>query len=276
MAEKTDSVENIIDYGIDIKNRRIYFGSLKSDEEDATGSSFDWCSVERTVRAIHIMETEAPNKPIELHMSSFGGDAYALLRLHDIIQSCSCQIKFFGSGPIMSAATWIMACCDERYLYPNTRILIHDSPAGVTSEMSAKLTDLYIECNEEKTVQDILNKVYADNSRMPVEFWNEIVKRDLYLSAEEAIMLGLADEIIKPKKRGNLRRQRIAHLNKKPDTNELNILLGKLSARVSSEKSLKIELHVPKERFDQHVVIDQTLPENSEVAQDSLKPAADK
>lgn len=259
-------LEDLVMYGIDLKNRRIYFGNLEDEPDSST--SFTKTSVEIAVRALHKMASDAPNKPIEIHMCSGGGDPHAMLRLHDEILTCSSQIKFYGGGVIASAATWIMACCDERYLYPNTRILIHDSPAGMSMEMSSKLTDMYIECQEEKVLQDSLNKIYADNSRMPIEFWSEIVKRDLCISAEEAIMLGLADKIIEPKKRGNLRRQRIAHLNKKPDSAELKTLLNKFSERVFSGKSLKIELHVPKERFDQHVVVEQMQSEVVDVVQD--------
>lgn len=260
VAEKTEIVDNILDHGVDLKNRRIYFGSLAS--EDGDGSDFTWRSVERAVRAIHIMETEAPKKPIEFHMSSPGGDPYALLRLYDAIQSCSCQIKFFGSGEICSAATWIMACCDERYLTPNTCILIHDSGSYETGEVPAKLTDAYIAMDQERRLQDRLNKIYADNSRMPLEFWTEIVKRDVWLTAEEAIMLGLADKIVEFKKRGNLRKARIHALKQEPDKKEMQKLLKNISNRSYVNKLHKMELNNHDEQFDDDIAINETIDEN--------------
>lgn len=262
MADKTDTLENILDYGIDLKNRRIWFGALP-EAYDEGGAEFTWRSVERAIRAIQIMEIEAPRKPIELHMSSPGGDPYALLRLYDTIQASPCQIKFYGSGEIASAATWIMAGCDERYLSPNTYVLVHDSSGFGSTESPAKLTDAYIHMDQEKRMQDKLNQIYADNSRMPLEFWEEMVKRDVWLTAEETIMLGLADKIVQEQKRGNLRRMRISLLCKEPDRKELNKLLKNMAQRTYAHKVSKMELHVPREFFDKNVTVDPTESSSS-------------
>jgi ATP-dependent Clp protease protease subunit len=261
MAITDNNVTQILDYDVDFKRRRIYFGALV-EAHDENGSDFSWRSVERAIRHIHIMEAEASAKPIELHMSSPGGDPYALLRLYDVIQSCSCQIKFFGGGEIASAATWIMAGCDERHLYPNTRILIHDSGWG-EANVPEKLTDRYIHTDEEKALQNKLNHIYADNSIMPAEFWDEMVKRDLWISAEEAIMLGLADKIIQPRKRGSLRKNRIASMKAERDKKDMSKLLRLLKDRIYMDKLSRLELHIPEEKFDKALIVDNTPVEDT-------------
>lgn len=256
MAIDATLLEQIIDEGLDVKNRRIYFGALP-EGLDEFGSDFAWRSVERAIRQIHVLENDAPHKPIELHMSSPGGDAYEMLRLIDVIEHSPCQFKFFGSGKIMSAATWVMAICDERYLYRNARILIHDSTAGGTVEVPSRLTDRRIDQKEEDDLQDRLNKMYAENSRMPVEFYAALVKRDCYLSAEETVMLGLADKILEPKKRGNLRRMRIALLNKEVDKSEMAKLVRKMWGKIEESKlPTKIEIHSANERFDSKIFVE--------------------
>src|SRR5271170_5768045 len=117
MATQTELTDSLI-HGIDLKTRRIYFGRFLDDGDDNPGD-FTQASIELAIRALHKMSLDAPGKPIEIHMNSYGGDPYAMLRLYDEILSCPCQVKFYGGGAIMSAATWIMAVCDERYLYPN-------------------------------------------------------------------------------------------------------------------------------------------------------------
>jgi ATP-dependent Clp protease protease subunit len=253
VSEKTD-FEKVTE-GVDFKNRRIFFGNLGSE----SANEIAWDTVETVIRAIHKL-SENSQKPIELHMSSPGGSALEMLRLYDVIQSCPCQIKFFGGGEIASAATWIMAGCDERYLYPNTRICIHDSPSIGTDEVPTKITDRKIWEEEDVKIQDMCNRIFADNSRMPVEFWEVVVKRDLWLSAEEAITLGLADKIIEPKKRGNLRRARIALLNKNVDPKSLRKLVKSIGERIHQDKSLKIELHTPHEEFDKSIFVDDSAP----------------
>ncbi len=273
MAGKTDTWDNILDNGVDLVNRRIYFGALL-ESSDESGNEFTWRSCERAIRAIHVMELEAPKKPIELHMHSPGGDPYSMLRLMDVIQSCSCQVKFYGGGEICSAATWVMAVCDERYLYPNTLVIIHDSSAGGTSEIPSKLSDAYINMDGERHLQEKLNQMFADNSRMPKEFWDEMVKRDLYLNAEETVALGLADKVIEYKKRGNLRRMRIAALAKEPDPKDFNRLLRKLKERVYMGKNFRLELHVPEEKFDKNIVVDNTPTESSSGTQPTESSSA--
>lgn len=260
MADKLETIDYILTHGIDLKNRRIYFGGIGESGEEATGSGIEWKSVEEVIRKIHYFEQEAPNKPIELYMSSPGGDPYATQRLCDVIEHSPCQVKFFGSGEICSAAVWILAVCDERYLSPRTRLLIHDSPSVGSTEGPVKLTDSRISLEEDLTLQGLLNKMFADNSRMPVEFWEQVVKRDMWITADEAVMFGLADKILEPKKRGNLRKMRIHALKKEVDKKEMRSLLGKISRRIHDGRNVKIELHVPKEHFDSKVVVKEDDP----------------
>jgi len=269
MAIDLTIVETILDSGIDVKNRRIYFGSLP-ESHDEHGSDFTWRSVERAIRTIHIFETEAPNKPIELHMSSPGGDAYEMLRLIDIIEFSPCQFKFFGSGSIMSAAVWIMAVCDERYLHKNTSVLLHDAPAFGSIEVPIKLTDRRISQNEEDNIQAKLNKIFAENSKMPEEFYEIMVKRDCWISAEETVALGLADRVLESKKRGNLRRMRIALLNKETNKAEMSKLVKTLYDRVGeSRMPNKIEIHVAGEKYDSKIFVEKEIKEEKSAELDA-------
>lgn len=254
MPAITELTDNLA-YGVDLKNRRIYFG-VNLDTGDVNESTdFTVSAVEYAVRALHRMASDAPNKPIEIHMCSYGGDPYAMLRLYDEIHACPSQVKFFGSGAIMSSATWIMAGCDERYLHPNTTVMVHDGSDG----FDGKHTDHQIQAAEMKRLQDKLYEIYAENSRMPVEFWADVCQRDLYMSASEAVSLGLADKIIEPKKRGNLRKARYAALKKEPEAKEMNKLLKDIYARINKIKVPKIELNeVKKEASDPHLVVDNT------------------
>jgi hypothetical protein len=167
-----------------------------------------------------------------------------------------CQIKFFGSGEIASAAVYIMAVCDERWLSPNSCILVHDSPSGGYSSTPNKLSDAYIDVAEARRLQDVCDNILANNTRMPLNFWTEISKRDAYLTAEEAILLGLADKIIEPKKRGTLRKTRLANLNAQIDKKELSRLIKSLYKRTQKGTLSHVELVVPNEQFDERLVVE--------------------
>jgi len=274
MAIDSTTVEMMFEVGIDLKNRRIYFGATELDEVE--GCEVTWRSCEMVVRAIHLLENDSVHKPIELHISSPGGDAYEMLRLVDVIEASPCQIKFFGSGKIMSSATWIMAVCDERYLYRNARILLHDGPSTSTITAAGKEIDFRIDAEENHRLQNQLNKMYADNSRMPEEFYRLVVKRDCFLSAEETVALGLADKILEPKKRGNLRRMRIALLNKEVDKAEMGRLVKKLYARVDEARvPTKIEIHTSHEKFDSKVFVEKPIEDKEKPAEQTAQPVSE-
>jgi ATP-dependent Clp protease, protease subunit len=273
MAEKSDLTESLV-YGIDLKARRIYFG-VALDWMESDPGDFTQASIEFAIRALHRMAQDAPGKPIEIHMNSYGGDPYAMLRLYDEILSCPCQVKFYGGGAIMSAATWIMVVCDERYLYPHATIMVHDG----WEEFNGTHTDNQIRAGEEKRLQDLLYDIYTANSRMPKEFWQDVCQRDLYLTASEAVSFGLADKMVEPKKRGNLRKTRQSALKKAPSAAEMQKLLASVYARVNRLKVPKLELNpVVKEPVDPHVVVDDKPAEVeksqqvAEASQDMLNP----
>ena len=253
MAEKTDLTDNLA-YGVDLKNRRIYFGvNIDTVGEEEDPSDFSMASVELAVRAMHRMATESPGKPIELHMNSFGGLIYPMFRLLDEILACPCQIRFIGGGTVMSSASWILCACDERWLHPNTTVMVHDGNDSIEGRHS----DVQIEAAESKRLQDILYDIYAANSRMPRAFWEEICQRDCYLTAAEAITLGLADKIIEPKKRGNLRKMRQAGLKKQPDQGEMERLISTIYSRTNKVGVPSIQLNaVVKEPVDASLFVD--------------------
>jgi ATP-dependent Clp protease protease subunit len=253
MSRAKTELESFLVYGVDEKNRRVYFGTdlVTSDPQDFSG--FTPASCEFAIRAIERMATDHPKTPIEIHMNSYGGDPYAMLALYDVMHTVSCQIKFFGKGAIMSAATWIMCAADERNLYPNTTIMVHDGWDGYYG----KFTDYNISNEESNRLMDLLYDIYEKNSRMPRNFWEEVCKRDLYLTAEEAVQLGLADKIVHPKKRGNLRKTREYHLKQKIDKRRMNRLVDKLMKRVKINTKLEIKLpeHKP-EPVDERLTIE--------------------
>jgi ATP-dependent Clp protease, protease subunit len=239
--EKTDWGQEL-EYGIDLKNRRIRFGWAISASVEADGiNDVSEASVEIAIRAIHRMQLDHPKQPIEIYMNSCGGDPYSMAYLVDVILASTCQFKFFGGGRIMSSATWIMAVCDERYLYPNARVMVHDG----TEDIKGVLGDVLSDADEAKRFMDILYDIYAKNSRMPKQFWKSICARNLYLTAQEAIQLGLADFIVEPQKRGNLRKKRNHQLSQPVSGRAMRTLVNKLFKRVDLDIKQEIEIKNP-------------------------------
>lgn len=250
---KTD-LENLLFNGVDEKLRRIYLGHPNQDPE--SHGDIDMASISFTVRAIHKLASDNPKKPIELHVNSYGGDAYSMIALLDVILACPCQVQFFGSGAVMSSAAWIMAVCDVRYLHEKTTVLLHDG----FDRFEGKNTDIKIEADEAFRIQTMLEQVLADNSRMPSNFWHETLKRDVYLTAQEALSLGICDQIIQPKKRGNLRKIRQYALENGPSKNRLLKLVRSIYDRIGlPSRGKDITVSVPKDEIDETISVEEDL-----------------
>jgi ATP-dependent Clp protease, protease subunit len=253
LADKDIELTEIFDVGFDRKKRRIYFGTTKVEENDDHGSVC-WKSVEDAIRQMHVLVKDNARKPIEIHSYSWGGDVYAMLRMIDEIEACPCKVVFIGGGKIASAMTWIMAVCDERLLHKNTVVMLHD---GVDS-VEGKHTDVQVDAKHGLDLQERIDKIFAHNSIMPFEFWQDVLQRDVYMTAEETIQIGLADKIIEPKKRGNLRRSRIALMNKPRDAKEMKKLVKSMYERTNRKNMRKLELEIPKEQCDPDVIVDES------------------
>lgn len=247
-------LDNLLSYGIDEKNRRINFGHIPGHDDDySDNGGFTQGSVTLAIRAIQRMTSDgvSKHKPIEIHMNSYGGDPNAMLHLHDVIITTPVKFIFYGGGAIMSAATWIMCACDERNLYPNATIMIHKG----SSWYEGNDTDNEIYNDANLALNDRLHKIYEENSRMPKSFWAEVTKRDVYLTAEETIMLGLADKVVHPIKRGQFRRARIAHLSKKIDSRRMRKLAKTIYERIKHNAKVEITLNEPpEEEIDQNII----------------------
>jgi ATP-dependent protease ClpP protease subunit len=266
MASDSNEFSNILINGVDFKNRRIYFGMPVDGSEEDTGD-FSQATVEIAVRALHRMAVDAPGRTIEIHMNSWGGEPYSMLRLHDEILACPCQIRFIGGGAVMSCATWIMVSCDERHLHPNTSVMVHDGGDVI----EGKHTDVLIGAAEAKRLQDVLYDIYAANTRMPREFWEDLCQRDLFITATEAVTLGMADKVVEPRRRGNLRKARQAALKRAPDVGDMRKLINKLYARVNKVKVPRLELNeILKEPADPTLVVDLSKPVDPPVPSPSV------
>lgn len=228
MGKKETNFDEIVRNGIDWQNRCIYWGGM-SEDDDTSSSEFHWSNVERMVRAIHIMETSS-ELPIEIHMSSPGGSMYDMFRLMDEIESCTVPVHFVGSGVIASAATMVMVVCDFRSLHKNTVIMLHDGNTGACGSW----TDVKIELEQTSLLMKRSHSILAANSRMDDKFWREMGERDLFIDANEAIFLGIADMIISPLDRSSMRKERESRLLVKPPDSDMRRVVNEMRRRIKS------------------------------------------
>lgn len=138
-----------------------------------------------------------PN-PIKMLVSTSGGSASEMFSVYDTMRLVreSCDIETFGVGKVMSAGVLLLAAGTKgkRKIGQNCRVMIH----GVMGGFGGSLTSMENEINEVRWVQESYIKCLAAESNLTASGIKKMLKKqvDVYLSAEEAVKFGIADEIV--------------------------------------------------------------------------------
>lgn len=195
MKISKDQLETYFDYGVDIANRCIF---LTGDVDNDT--------ISHVVKGLYLMENQnAQHDPIELRISSYGGDIYDMFALHDVTRTLQSPVHTMGMGKVMSAAVLLVACGQKghRWAGENTTFMIH-----VPSWESAyqKMHDHKVSVKEGERAWNAWYRLMARYSNRPVEFWKkQCAKRDdVYFDALQAQEWGIIDHIWDEKEGDNV------------------------------------------------------------------------
>jgi ATP-dependent Clp protease, protease subunit len=140
------------------------------------------------------LESEDPDKDINLYINSPGGDITGLLAIYDTMKYIKPDVSTFCFGQAASAAAVLLGAGSKgkRYALPHARVLLHQPWGGVGGQAS----DIEIQAREILRMKDMLNSMLASDTGQSVERVNKDTDRDFIISAEEAVEYGLIDEVI--------------------------------------------------------------------------------
>lgn len=141
---------------------------------------------------------EEKKEPIEFYLSTYGGSADDMFALYDIMKNIqkTTEIHTVGVGKVMSAGVPLLACGTKgkRRIAKNCRIMIHSVSAG----NQGNIHDLVNELEAVEELQKMYINCLVEETKMTESQLKKMLKRkvNVYLSAEQAIKLGIADEIL--------------------------------------------------------------------------------
>jgi ATP-dependent Clp protease protease subunit len=143
------------------------------------------------------LESEDPEKDINLYINSPGGDITGLLAIYDVMKYIKSDVSTFCFGQAASAAAVLLGAGSKgkRFALPHARMLLHQPWGGVGGQAS----DIEIQAREILRMKDMLNAMLAADTGQSVERVNKDTDRDFIMSAEEAVEYGLIDEVISPR-----------------------------------------------------------------------------
>lgn len=189
VIEDTGRGERVMDiYSRLLKDRIIFIG---------TGIDDHIANV--VVAQLLFLKMEDPKKDIHLYLNSPGGYLTAGLAIYDTMQYLGCNVNTYCIGQVasMGAVLFSAGTKGRRFVLPNSRIMMHQPSGG----MGGTAADMALQAKEIIFQKQRLNEILSKNTGQPIERIREDSERDFFLSAEEAVSYGIADEVLIPKKK---------------------------------------------------------------------------
>jgi ATP-dependent Clp protease protease subunit len=140
------------------------------------------------------LESENPDKDINLYINSPGGSITSLLAIYDTMQFVKNDVSTICFGQAASAAAVLLAAGTpgKRLALPHTRILLHQP----YSEAYGQATDIELAAKEINRLRELLEQILASHTGQEIDKVHNDTDRDFVMSAGEAREYGIIDEVI--------------------------------------------------------------------------------
>ena len=144
------------------------------------------------------LEADNPDKDISLYINSPGGSVTAGMAIYDTMQFIKPDVAtiVMGQGASMGSLLAAAGAPGKRYILPNARHMIHQPLGGA----SGQATDVEIQARELLRWKKVLTDIYVKHTKKSYATLESDMERDFFMTAEEAVAYGLADEILTTRK----------------------------------------------------------------------------
>ncbi len=174
------------------------YSRLLKDRIILLGSPIDDHIASLVCAQLLFLESENPEKEINLYINSPGGSVTAGMAIYDTMQYISAPVATLclGQAASMGALLLTAGAPGMRYALPHSRIMIHQVLGG----FSGQATDIDIHAREILRIKETLNGILAIHTGKDIKKVTRDAERDKFFSAEEAKDYGLIDEILVSRK----------------------------------------------------------------------------
>jgi ATP-dependent Clp protease protease subunit len=188
VVEQTARGERSFDIYSRLLKERIVF--LGTPIDDAVGNLI-------MAQLLHL-ESEEPEKDINLYINSPGGEMTTLFAIYDTMQYIKPDVSTIVMGQAASAAA-VLALSGtkgKRYALPHARVLLHQPYGGAEGQA----VDIEIQAKEIVRNRELMNEIIARHTGQPLEKVSKDTDRDFIMTADQAVEYGAVDEIITSRK----------------------------------------------------------------------------
>ena len=184
VVEQTGRGERSYDiYSRLLKDRIVFLGGQINDE------------VSNLITAqLLFLESEDPEREINMYINSPGGSVTAGLAIYDTMQFVKPPVSTLCVGQAASMGALLLAAGSKgkRYALPHARILIHQLSGGFEGQAA----DIDIQAREALRLRDVTNLILSQHTGQNLKKLEKDTDRDNFLSAQQAVEYGLIDEVI--------------------------------------------------------------------------------
>ncbi|MCL4467317.1 MAG: ATP-dependent Clp endopeptidase proteolytic subunit ClpP [Deltaproteobacteria bacterium] len=184
VVEQTSKGERAYDiYSRLLKERIVFIGSAIDDE-----------LANIVIAQLLFLESEDPDKDIQLYINSPGGVVTAGLAIYDTMQYIRSNITTMciGQAASMGAVLLSAGVKGKRFALPNARIMIHQPSGG----LQGKASEIDIHAKEILKLREEINKILSAHTGQPLERIASDTERDFFMGGEDAISYGIIDSVI--------------------------------------------------------------------------------
>jgi len=184
VVEQTGRGERSYDiYSRLLKDRIVFMGGTVTDD-----------LANLVTAQLLFLESEDPEREINMYINSPGGSVTAGLAIYDTMQFVKPPVSTLCVGQAASMGSLLLAAGAKgrRYALPHSRILIHQVSGGFEGQAS----DIEIHAREALRLREILNEILAHHTGQNVKKIEKDTDRDNFMSAAQAVEYGLIDEVI--------------------------------------------------------------------------------
>jgi ATP-dependent Clp protease protease subunit len=178
------------------RGERAYdiFSRLLKERIIFIGTAIDDTVASLVIAQLLFLESEEPNKDINIYINSPGGSVSAGLAIYDTMQYIRPDIATtcVGLAASMGAVLLTGGAKGKRASLPNTRIMIHQPWGG----FQGSAADISIQAEEVIKTKRKLNEILSLHTGKPVEQIEKDTDRDYFMAGEDAVKYGLIDSVL--------------------------------------------------------------------------------
>lgn len=191
IIERSGNGERIYDLYSRLLRDRIIFVDGEIHDENA----------DLVVAQLLYLESENPDKDINMYINSPGGSVTAGLAIYDTMQYVKCDVQTICMGQAASMGAILLAggTVGKRYALPSSRVMIHQPWGGAQGQES----DIAIQAKEIIRLKKLSIKYFSEQTGKSEADVAKDMERDFYMSAEEAKAYGIVDHIMASAKKGD-------------------------------------------------------------------------